>query len=207
MRLLALLAILPWLHLALAGTPHKRTYDTHQYYALELSTSSSHLASSVASNLGVELVEQIGELEGHWLVRIPGSTPHTSTTSSTDPIVKRWHGLRRNAKRDGNTHLKSFAPLTLRKRAKRDSSHMPPRHSVSRRDETEFLYAQTDLGINDPMLNQQWHLINQELPDVELNVTGLWARGITGTGVKVALIDDGLDMNSDDLRDNFVSRH
>jgi subtilisin family serine protease len=72
------------------------------------------------------------------------------------------------------------------------------------RNDEELIYAQTDLGIADPMLEQQWHLINRELKDVELNVTGLWARGVTGAGVKVALIDDGLDMHSDDLKDNFV---
>lgn len=57
----------------------------------------------------------------------------------------------------------------------------------------------------DPMLNQQWHLINQELKDVELNVTGLWSQGVTGSGVRVGIIDDGLDMESDDLAGNFVS--
>jgi len=55
------------------------------------------------------------------------------------------------------------------------------------------------------MLNLQWHLINTEQKDVELNVTGLWGRNITGTGVKVAMIDDGLDFDSEDLKDNFVS--
>jgi kexin len=55
------------------------------------------------------------------------------------------------------------------------------------------------------MLNQQWHLINQELPLIELNVTHLWARGITGNGVKVVIVDDGLDLNSQDLHDNFFA--
>lgn len=155
----------------------------------------------------MELVEQIGELEGHWLVRIPGYTPHNSTNIASDSTVKKWHDIRRRSKRDGNSHLRTFTPLTLRQRAKRDSSHIAPRHPLFQRDDEELIYAQTDLGIADPMLEQQWHLINREMKDVELNVTGLWARGITGTGVKVALIDDGLDMNSDDLRDNFVSHY
>ena len=73
------------------------------------------------------------------------------------------------------------------------------------RDDSELLFAQEDLGIQDPMLNQQWHLINTDMKDIELNVTGLWSRGITGQGVKTAIIDDGLDLESDDLHDNFVS--
>ena len=213
MRLLALLSLIPLLSTVLArSNPHARTYDTHQYYTLELSTQSLEFAKSTAESLGVELVEQLGELDGHWLVRVPGSTPlHNSTTATllqSDPIVKRWHGLRKRQTRSSQQpKLRFLTPLTLRQRAKRDGFHMPPRrhHGLQSRDETEFLYAQNDLGIADPMLNLQWHLINTQEKDVELNVTGLWGRNITGTGVRVALIDDGLDFDSNDLKDNFVS--
>lgn len=211
MRLLTLFALLPFLHTAFTQTPHARTYDTHKYYTLELTSPSSHaLATSIAHSLGVELVEQVGELDGHWLVRVPGSTPfHDSAVATADPVMKRWHGLRKRSSRDlSGPQLRALTPLALRKRVKRDSTKIPARssHSLYERDDSELLFAQNDLGIADPMLNMQWHLINQEMSDVELNVTGLWAQGITGTGVKVALIDDGLDMHSDDLADNFVSR-
>lgn len=73
------------------------------------------------------------------------------------------------------------------------------------RDDEELLYAQNELHLADPMLGQQWHLINQDMKEVELNVTGLWGQGITGKGVKVVIVDDGLDMESDDLKENFVS--
>jgi kexin len=36
-------------------------------------------------------------------------------------------------------------------------------------------------------------------------VTGVWKQGITGKGVTVVILDDGLDFNSTDLADNFVS--
>ena len=39
-----------------------------------------------------------------------------------------------------------------------------------------------------------------------MNVTGLWKEGLTGKGVISALIDDGLDYESDDLKGNFVRR-
>jgi hypothetical protein len=38
-----------------------------------------------------------------------------------------------------------------------------------------------------------------------MNVTGLWKEGVTGKGVISALLDDGLDYESDDLKANFVS--
>jgi kexin len=42
------------------------------------------------------------------------------------------------------------------------------------------------------------------MPKNEMNVSKLWEQGITGEGVRVALIDDGLDYTSLDLKDNFV---
>lgn len=193
--------------------PRRRTYDSHAYYTLELSSASSPtLASSVAQSLGVELVEPLGELSGHWLVRREGGTPHhdqSKRSSVSDPVLQRWSSLCSTTPRSlDKFHLRSLTPLVLRQRAKRGTSHpFPIRHSSNglyERDDAELLYAQNDLGLADPMLNQQWHLINTQMRDIELNVTGLWARGITGDGVHVVIVDDGLDLNSDDLSENFV---
>ncbi|KAI8320136.1 hypothetical protein GQ54DRAFT_241467, partial [Martensiomyces pterosporus] len=57
--------------------------------------------------------------------------------------------------------------------------------------------------ISDPMFKQQWHLVNSIELGHDINVTGVWHQGITGAGVTVALIDDGLDYTSEDLLDNF----
>ena len=63
--------------------------------------------------------------------------------------------------------------------------------------------ASDRLGINDPMFVEQWHLINTQYPGHDVNVTGLWYEGITGKGVVTAIVDDGLDYETEDLRDNF----
>ena len=42
-------------------------------------------------------------------------------------------------------------------------------------------------------------------PEHMMNVTPVWDMGYKGKGVITALIDDGLDSDSDDLKDNFVS--
>ncbi|ORX35284.1 peptidase S8/S53 domain-containing protein [Kockovaella imperatae] len=222
LSLLVLVALTSPSTFASASTsrPHARTYDTHQYYALELRSTSTPYAESIASSLGVELVEKIGELDDHWLVRRPGSTVSQEDLSKRsyyekDPILERWDHLRSLTPRgQGKNALKSLQPLSLRRRAKRLPAPMVdpdarPIHlstgMAARQDTAELSFAQGDIGIMDPMLNLQWHLINTELKDVELNVTGLWARGITGKGVRAVVVDDGLDLNSDDLHDNFYA--
>lgn len=226
----ALAALLPLL--VTAARPHARAYDTHAYYALEL-PGTIEQATAYATSLGenVELLERIGELEGHWLVRSPHAhhaeedlDKRTVLTSHTarDPVMVRHHAHQKRG-----TDAVDLAPLTLRKRAKRvapqlDSRYLPhtagrqlrqrqkrqlvapPTAPVEEEEMEEMLFAQTDLGLKDPMLGLQWHLINTRKPEYELNVTKLWARDVNGQGVHVAIIDDGLDMTSDDLAENFV---
>jgi kexin len=61
------------------------------------------------------------------------------------------------------------------------------------------------LSINDPIFTDQWHLFNTYEPGNDLNVTGVWLEGITGKGVISSIVDDGLDMYSNDLKDNYFA--
>ena len=44
-----------------------------------------------------------------------------------------------------------------------------------------------------------------DLPYLSLNIVPVYAMGYTGRGVRVCVIDDGLEHTHDDLRDNYVS--
>jgi subtilisin family serine protease len=66
---------------------------------------------------------------------------------------------------------------------------------------------------NDPLLRFQWHLANQgqkvfgdERPvaGVDLNIGNLHETGRRGAGVIVGVVDDGLEIGHEDLRDNIV---
>ncbi|KAF9907529.1 pheromone processing endoprotease [Linnemannia zychae] len=61
-------------------------------------------------------------------------------------------------------------------------------------------------AIKDPGFRYQWHLHNTLQPGNDINVTGVWEQGVTGKGAIVAIIDDGLDANSEDLAVNFHAK-
>jgi kexin len=65
--------------------------------------------------------------------------------------------------------------------------------------------AMSTLGIKDPIFRDQWHLINTIQPGHDINVTGVWLDGITGAGIATAVVDDGLDMDSRDLKPNYFA--
>ena len=64
---------------------------------------------------------------------------------------------------------------------------------------------------SDPLFEHQWHLKNtgqtnfsseSGVAGIDLNVAGLFDAGITGSGVKVLVLDDGLDIRHPDLAAN-----
>uniref|UniRef100_A0A8C5M5P8 Neuroendocrine convertase 1 n=1 Tax=Leptobrachium leishanense TaxID=445787 RepID=A0A8C5M5P8_9ANUR len=68
------------------------------------------------------------------------------------------------------------------------------------REDTEKLF-------NDPMWSRQWYLqdtrVNPSLPKLDLHVIPVWRKGITGKGVVVTVLDDGLEWNHTDIYANY----
>ncbi|MCF6236987.1 MAG: S8 family serine peptidase [Gammaproteobacteria bacterium] len=57
----------------------------------------------------------------------------------------------------------------------------------------------------DPLYKNQWHLDqSNSFVGGDINVTSVWAQGIRGQGVVVAVVDDGLEINHEDLVDNIA---
>lgn len=66
---------------------------------------------------------------------------------------------------------------------------------------------------NDSLFNDQWYLLNVGqsistgqwggLAGEDLNVLPVWERGITGQGIVIGIVDDGLQYDHPDLSDNY----
>ncbi|KAK7693948.1 hypothetical protein QCA50_003522 [Cerrena zonata] len=210
--ILALLACDP----VLGARPAKRHYTTHDYYVLEHNPNAGASLAETARSLGVEVVERAGELHNHWLVRTAKSPSQDLVgRDSEDRVYRALDEIRRRAEsplesrsedaslsKRVSSSVKYLSRQELRQRVKR----APPPIPASRPQDSETASAVAQrLSIVDPEFTQQWHLVNDEFPQHMMNVTALWEMGITGKGVISALVDDGLDYNSDDIAANFYA--
>lgn len=61
-------------------------------------------------------------------------------------------------------------------------------------DAIEFSY--------DPNVYEQWGLYNSQYENLDISLSQAWSYA-TGRGIKVAIVDQGIDLNHQDLRDNI----
>ncbi|KIY53508.1 hypothetical protein FISHEDRAFT_28097, partial [Fistulina hepatica ATCC 64428] len=191
------------------ANPAPRAYATHNYYVLEYNRrEASASLDGVARELGVEVVERAGELPDHYLVRsLKPAGGLFARDEDHDPVLARYGALRARSsdsdpaslvRRDAeSTVARSILSLerqTLRKRYKR----APP--PLEEESTSAVAYR---MHIQDPLFEQQWHIVNEEYPEHSMNVVPVWDMGYTGKGIISSLIDDGLDYNADDLKDAF----
>ncbi|ODH14032.1 hypothetical protein ACO22_06720 [Paracoccidioides brasiliensis] len=201
---------------------YPRNHDAYDYFAVRLDSSVSPV--QVAQMLGVHYAGQVGELADHHTFAI-------SKELGVD-VDRRLEDLRQRrrrrrslpnveelAMRDALDGILWSQKLTLRPPMSKRAPPPPPsprgaevRHSKPQDDQHSDYNATeklteivSKLEIDDPIFTQQWHLFNIEQPGHDINVTGLWLEGITGKGAISAIVDDGLDMYSNDLKDNYFA--
>lgn len=137
------------------------------------------VARAIAQDLGYDLLGQIGSLENHYLFR-HNSHPRRSKRSAIH-VTKRL----------SDDERVSWAEQQYEKqRSKRGVI----------RDSAENFF-------NDPMWNQQWYLQDTRttpaLPKLDLHVIPVWKKGFTGKGVRITVLDDGLEWNHTDIYANY----
>ncbi|XP_014239147.1 neuroendocrine convertase 1-like isoform X1 [Trichogramma pretiosum] len=85
--------------------------------------------------------------------------------------------------------------------------------AVSAAAETNAHQSKSSRAFNDELWEQEWYLLDRtkserggkplKRPRLDLNVLPVYRLGITGRGVKVAVLDDGLEYTHEDLRSNY----
>ncbi|EFW99397.1 pheromone processing endoprotease kex2 [Grosmannia clavigera kw1407] len=203
------------LAVAVAASSVRRDYEQNDYYVLHLDGET--VPDQVALQLGLVHEGQLGELAGHHVF---------SGHKSGDDVVRRELQQRRRRRRSISSLLSGRSPLDgvlfaqkqqlHRRLEKRVIPPMPP--SIQSRQgerqaaqpeaaavQRQALVAST-LDIQDPIFKEQWHLFNTQQVGHDVNVTDVWLQGITGHNTTVSIVDDGLDMYSDDLKDNYYAK-
>ncbi|KAI9759624.1 MAG: pheromone processing endoprotease [Chaenotheca gracillima] len=194
-----------------------RNYDTHDYYALHLDASAS--PSRVAEILGLVHEGQLGELADH---HIFSSSKHDgNVVDHARSSLRQWR-QKRNAVAEPNVldgvrfaqkqQLKPrmqkrgiIPPSGMRAEPRADDKSKPPHKVGVDSAIAKGAELARSLGIDDPIFHEQWHLYNPVQIGHDVNVTDVWKQGITGHNATVAIVDDGLDMYSDDLKDNYFA--
>uniref|UniRef100_A0A8D8M392 furin n=1 Tax=Cacopsylla melanoneura TaxID=428564 RepID=A0A8D8M392_9HEMI len=88
---------------------------------------------------------------------------------------------------------------TIKRRSKRGFL-MPRTVSASRSKHAAGFYKGR-VTLNDPMWPQMWYL--NRGGGLDMNVQGAWEEGITGKGVVITILDDGLEKDHPDLIQNY----
>lgn len=222
------LGLLAVLCLSSAATARIRNHDTHDYYALHLRSDAS--PQQVASALGLEYEGKLGELQDHHTFSTPRRRRHAA-----DAILEDLQRRRRRRDLIGTGALQgvlwSQKQKTKARMVKRnilppildrappvpgsqeDAKPAPVADVPVNKEPVanpEVVAQRADLArelsIEDPIFNEQWHLFNTIQLGHDINVTGVWKQGITGEGATAVMVDDGIDMYSDDLKDNYFAK-
>lgn len=200
---------------AVSANLHSRSQESRDFFALHLDDTTS--PSHIAQVLGARHEGQIGQLDGHHTFSLPREQSSQFDTLLSDLRTKRK--LRRRSGGDIASRGTSDDPLDkilwshkIAPARQRLQKRLPPvsvpyKALEKRREDPQVVAFQkntmSSLGISDPIFKEQWHILNTVQPGHDLNVTGVWLEGITGEGVATAVVDDGLDMDSNDLKPNY----
>ena len=207
MKFTSLLGVLSLSALSQAGRT-KRDYVNNDYYVLHLDDSIA--PQDVGQRLGLEHQGELAGLTDHHIFSAP--------KSEQDIVVPELKERKRRRRDVGGNDILDGVLLAKKQEPHRRLSKriIPPRPAdlplEPRLPQSPVDWAveerskiMQDLDISDPIFKDQWHLYNAVQVGHDVNVTGVWLDGVTGANVTVAIIDDGLDMYSNDLKDNYFA--
>ncbi|KAJ9072888.1 pheromone processing endoprotease [Entomophthora muscae] len=192
--------------------PHAHDYKNFVYFTAELEE--DFLAHQVAHHLELEYLHQVGELTHHHLFRksLNRNGFNLPKQIVASEVLKRYAALTQIPSTWNRILLRKDYNKILAQKVKsvllQEPKKLYRRNSVSRLDGSGKVGSNVfgEFEITDPLFKRQWHLENTKGSQNDLNVTGLWKEGITGKGVVVAIVDDGIDFKHRDIGDNYFRK-
>lgn len=151
--------------------------------------------------------EGSGHYTHHWAVHIPEGGPETVEQ------VAHEHGFINHGKiLDGYYHFehrhvqrRSVNPAAPHQRRldEDDRIHWSQQQRAKRRTKRDFrpLKSPYLIQLNDPKWPEMWYLNRGN--GLDMNVIPAWKEGVTGKGVVVTILDDGLESDHPDLEHNY----
>jgi kexin len=192
-----------------------RDYEKNDYFTLHLRSDQS--PENIAELLNLQYEGKLGELDDHYTF-FQEKGKHNAHETLTDLKLKI---RKRELLPEGLENVLWSRKSELKPRLVKRGVIPDPIHevradkflpgvtdNVPSKDQDAVAYQQAvanKLGIQDPIFNEQWHLYNTIQKGHDINVTGVWLEGNTGKNATVAIVDDGLDMYSDDLKANYYA--
>ncbi|KAI8146504.1 peptidase S8/S53 domain-containing protein [Fennellomyces sp. T-0311] len=227
--------VLLWVTTIVAQQQHfERDYANRIYYTFYSPNGASEAVSIVAQQLGARFEGQVGELAQYYWVSEPRHDLAKREGDLVQRFEQCRQQRRRSKRRRSLEPIdqiervdpqiprrKLFKRAVVPRQLEDDNALVPPVvENIGQEQSANHEMVSVDwlldqpggfetlkdaLAIQDPGFDQQWHLVNQEQRGHDVNVTGVWSQGVTGQNVVVAILDDGLDMQSEDLKDNFFA--
>ncbi|XP_074510981.1 furin-like protease kpc-1 [Sebastes fasciatus] len=182
----------------LVTTEGHRGTNRHVFYAVELDGGIG-AAKALAEQHGLEFIQQVGSLEDLYTLRDSRGRPDRATfeNSLSTTVGVRW------VQRQHSHYREKRVPVT---RLDLSTSHSSQRRETASDRQPEENKSDQSLTFNDPLWPMQWELFAQgkyNTSGFDLNVMPVWSNNITGDGVVVSIIDDGIDHTNKDLKKNF----
>ncbi|XP_043925907.1 PC3-like endoprotease variant B [Protopterus annectens] len=188
------------------SAPRRKQRDsgTHIFYAVQLDGDSND-AKSLAERHGLKFISKIGNLEGHYTFK-----DHKGVMSKKDMVERlskehlvKWVEHQRAHYRDKRAVFSMSGDRTGHEFIQAEREIPIAVYSIMNSDEG----LKDPVVFNDPYWPMQWELYNHGQyggpKRFDLNIMPVWKRGISGRGVVVTIIDDGVDPTNRDLRSNF----
>lgn len=198
----------------------KRDYDARQYFIVELDPhqTTGSLDQFIAHyNQTFTYEHAVRGLEDHHVFSVSKDHPYMGFMGNLNS--NNYNLMKRDSGYEGpHDELISFPSMKLihmlepkqleRRLPIRIGSGDAPCNNAKRLEAVDSSQipakeVSDKLDIQDPIFFEQWHLVNTLAPGNDVNVKNVWYDGIRGKGITVAIVDDGLDYESQDLADNF----